>query len=52
VRLIKEAVLASMDTGLTQGLELERKSFALLFATPEKTEGLRARLDKRRPVYR
>jgi enoyl-CoA hydratase/carnithine racemase len=52
VRLIKEAVLASMNTGLDQGLALERKSFALLFATPEKTEGLRARLDKRAAVYR
>lgn len=52
VRLIKQAVLAGMDTGLTQGLTHERQSFALVFATPEKTEGLRARLDKRKPVYR
>jgi enoyl-CoA hydratase len=52
VRLIKQAVLASMETGLAQGLALERQSFALAFATPEKTEGLRARLEKRKPVYR
>ncbi|CAN5513637.1 enoyl-CoA hydratase [soil metagenome] len=52
IRMIKEAVIASMNTSLTQGLEIERKSFQLLFSTREKTEGIRARLHKRKAVYR
>ena len=47
LQFIKEAVLQSMQVPLEQGLALERKSFQLLFSTPEKTEGMRARLDKR-----
>ncbi|WP_458068372.1 enoyl-CoA hydratase-related protein [Rhodanobacter sp. BL-MT-08] len=47
VRFIKEAVLNSMSTTLDQGLQMERKSFQLLFDSPDKTEGIRARLEKR-----
>lgn len=51
LRFIKEAVLESMNGDLETGLRLERKSFQLLFATQDKTEGIRARLDKRPPVF-
>ncbi|WP_372659667.1 enoyl-CoA hydratase-related protein [Hydrogenophaga sp.] len=51
VRFIKEAVLQSMNTSLDQGLQAERRSFQLLFSTPEKTEGIRARLEKRAPHF-
>lgn len=51
LRFIKEAVLQSMNGDLESGLRLERKSFQLLFATQDKTEGIRARLDKRPPVF-
>ena len=44
---IKEAVLQGMNLPLEQGLQFERKSFQLLFATADKTEGIRARLEKR-----
>lgn len=44
---IKEAVLEGMNLSLDQGLQFERKSFQLLFATADKTEGIRARLEKR-----
>jgi enoyl-CoA hydratase len=47
IRFIKEAVLQSMHLPLDQGLQFERKSFQLLFDTPDKTEGMRARLEKR-----
>jgi enoyl-CoA hydratase len=47
VRFIKEAVLQSMHLPLEQGLQFERKSFQLLFDTADKTEGIRARLEKR-----
>lgn len=51
LRAIKEAVIAGMNLPLQQGLEFERKTFQLLFATPDKTEGMRARLDKRRAKF-
>jgi enoyl-CoA hydratase len=51
LRFIKEAVLESMNGTLERGLQHERKSFQLLFATPDKAEGIRARLEKRAPRY-
>jgi len=51
LRFIKEAVLESMNTTLERGLQHERKSFQLLFSTPDKTEGIRARLEKRAPRF-
>jgi enoyl-CoA hydratase len=46
-QFIKEAVLDSMNSPLDRGLQMERKSFQLLFATDDKHEGIQARLDKR-----
>ena len=51
LRAIKESVLESMQGGLDSGLRFERKAFQLLFATQDKTEGMRARLDKRAPIF-
>ena len=51
LKFIKEAVLEGMNLPLAQGLAWERKSFQLLFATPDKTEGIRARLEKRPAVF-
>jgi enoyl-CoA hydratase len=51
LQFIKEAVLQGMNLPLEQGLQLERKSFQLLFATGNKTEGIRARLEKRPAVF-
>jgi enoyl-CoA hydratase/carnithine racemase len=47
LQFIKEAVIGGMNLPLEQGLQMERKSFQLLFATGDKTEGIRARLEKR-----
>ena len=47
VRLGKEAVNHAMEVGLGAGLEFERKLFYLLFASEDKTEGMRAFLEKR-----
>ncbi|NDY90339.1 enoyl-CoA hydratase-related protein [Ideonella livida] len=47
LRAIKEAVLHAHQAPLQQGLEFERKAFALLFDHPDKTEGIGARLEKR-----
>jgi enoyl-CoA hydratase len=46
-RFIKEAVLESMNSPLARGLEMERKSFQLLFASEDKREGIQARLDRK-----
>lgn len=47
LRLIKESVLMAMETPLSAGLEFERCAFQSSFASPDKHEGMRARLDKR-----
>jgi enoyl-CoA hydratase len=52
IRAIKEAVIEGMRLPLQQGLTFERKSFALRFDDPDKTEGIAARLDKRDPRFR
>lgn len=51
LQFIKEAVIEGMNLPLDQGLQFERKSFQLLFASADKTEGIRARLEKRAAVY-
>lgn len=50
-QFIKESVIQSMSLPLEQGLQFDRKSFQLLFATADKTEGIRARLEKRPPAF-
>ncbi|MBI5119383.1 MAG: enoyl-CoA hydratase/isomerase family protein [Rhodospirillales bacterium] len=51
VREIKEAVLAGMDATLETALALERKSFQLLFSSQDQKEGMKAFLEKRKPVF-
>ncbi len=51
IEFIKEAVLAGMDLPLEQGLQLERKSFQLLFASADKASGIHARLDRKEPRF-
>ncbi|BEU98673.1 enoyl-CoA hydratase (plasmid) [Acidovorax sp. DW039] len=47
LRLVKESVLMAMEVSLSAGLEYERNAFQTAFASPDKQEGMRARLDKR-----
>lgn len=49
VRLIKEAVLAGSEAPLSTGLLLERRSFELLFDTPELKAGIQSFLTRRKP---
>jgi enoyl-CoA hydratase len=52
IKHAKEAVLKAANTALDEGLEFERKSFYLLFASEDRAEGMRAFLEKRKPQFR
>lgn len=52
IKAAKEAVLKSANTSLDEGLEFERKSFYLLFASEDRAEGMKAFLEKRKPVFK
>lgn len=51
VQQAKEAVLLGADAPLAAALALERKALQLTFATADKTEGMRAFLEKRKPRF-
>lgn len=51
VRLAKELVNAAQSQPLESGLLHERNSFALLFATDDKREGVDAFVNKRKPTF-
>jgi enoyl-CoA hydratase/carnithine racemase len=52
VRLVKDAVLKGYDMTLDQGIRLEEDLYALLQTTADRAEGVRAFLDKRKPLFR
>ncbi len=51
VRVAKEAVLRAFETGLSDGLDYERKMFYMLFATEDQKEGMKAFMEKRKATY-
>ncbi|SCA55502.1 enoyl-CoA hydratase-isomerase [Candidatus Terasakiella magnetica] len=51
-RLAKESVLKASDAMLAQGIAFERRSFATLFATQDKAEGVSAFMEKRKPTFK
>ena len=52
IRAAKQAVLRAQDTTIEVGIELERKAFYTLFATEDGKEGMKAFLEKRKPVFK
>lgn len=51
VRAAKEAVLKCYETTLAEGLNCERKSFYMLFASEDQKEGMKAFLEKRKATF-
>jgi enoyl-CoA hydratase len=51
-RLAAEALDRAFETGLSAGLDLERKALYLAFASEDAREGLRAFTEKRRPEWK
>ncbi len=52
VRLVKEAVHKGSDLTLEQGIRLEEDLYALLQTTADRAEGVRAFLEKRKPLFK
>lgn len=52
IKAAKEAVLKSANAPLDEGLEFERKSFYLLFSSEDRSEGMKAFLEKRKPEFK
>ncbi|MSP40195.1 MAG: enoyl-CoA hydratase [Deltaproteobacteria bacterium] len=52
IKAAKEAVLKAANSALDEGLEFERKSFYLLFASEDRTEGMKAFLEKRKAEFK
>ena len=50
-RLAKQAVIVADETGLSAGLEGERRLYELAMATEDRVEGMRAFLEKRQPKF-
>ena len=52
VRLGKEAVNKAFELSLTEGLEAERRTFYMLFATEDQKEGMKAFVEKRKAEWK
>lgn len=48
----KEAVLKALDVDIDSGLAIERRLFWSLFGTEDQKEGMRAFIEKRKPVFK
>ena len=51
-RMVKDAVRKGYDMTLDQGIRLEEDLYALLQTTADRAEGVRAFLEKRKPLFR
>jgi enoyl-CoA hydratase/carnithine racemase len=52
VRMVKDAVRKGADMTLDQGIRLEEDLYALLQTTADRAEGVRAFLEKRKPLFK
>jgi enoyl-CoA hydratase/carnithine racemase len=51
-KLAKQAVLAADESGLSAGLEQERRLYELAMASEDRVEGMSAFLEKRKPDFK
>ena len=51
VKLAKESINRSFETGLDEGLYFERKNFYMCFASEDQKEGMNAFVEKRAPQF-
>jgi enoyl-CoA hydratase len=51
VMAAKAAIQQADELSLTAGLEFERRTFHMLFATEDQKEGMRAFIEKRAPEW-
>jgi len=49
---VKEALYGSMDLTLDQGINKEMDLYLLLFSTSDRTEGINAFREKRKPEFK
>jgi enoyl-CoA hydratase len=52
VRMVKDAVRKGVDMTLDQGIRLEEDLYALLQTSADRAEGVRAFLEKRKPLFK
>jgi enoyl-CoA hydratase len=52
LRLIKEAMNEGYDLDLPKGLAIEAKAWGVVYSTEDKTEGVAAFLEKRKPAFK
>jgi enoyl-CoA hydratase len=52
VMMVKEAINVAYETFLAEGLRFERRSFQSTFATEDRSEGMAAFSEKRKPVFK
>jgi len=52
VKLAIEAINHGMETTLNEGLQLEANLFGMCFSTEDKTEGINAFIEKRKPEFK
>jgi enoyl-CoA hydratase/carnithine racemase len=50
-RLAKQAVLAADESGLSAGMDSERRLFEIAMATEDRVEGMNAFVEKREPKF-
>lgn len=52
LRMAKDAVNKSFEVSLQEGLEFEKRNFYILFGTEDRTEGMNAFIEKRKPEWK